>query len=219
MITNEIANEILKCLTLDDLMNKDWFDESYRNKMMAKALGSVHPRFELVSFDQFKKDWCDVFNVDDGYDGWDINNEHDIEDVKYIYNHISLPTRSTKHSAGYDFNSPINFNLNPGESIMIPTGIRSYMPNNMVLMIFPRSGLSTKYRFVPMNLTAIIDSDYYNADNEGHIHMKMVNDGNKPLCIEQGQAFCQGVFTNYFTTGNDTSSNMRKGGFGSTDNR
>ena len=219
MLTNEIMNEILNLLTLDDVMSKELFEESHRIKAMAKALSATHPRFELVSFDQFKKDWCDAFDGSDGYDGWDIDNKHDVDDIKYIYNHVELPSRSTKHSAGYDFKSPINFKLNPGESIMIPTGIRAYMPDNLVLMIFPRSGLSTKYRFVPMNLTAIIDSDYYRADNEGHIHMKMVNDGNKPLCIEQGQAFCQGIFTNYFTTYNDNADGVRTGGMGSTDKK
>lgn len=173
-----------------------------------------NPRFEIVSFEQFKHDWLNAFK---GL--WDEDNEYDINDIKYIYNCLTIPNRSTKHSAGYDFKSPINFKLQPGESIMIPTGIRSYMPSHMVLMIFPRSGLGTKYQLHPANLTCIIDSDYFYADNEGHILIKMVNSGDKVVTIDQGQAFVQGIFTEYFITHDDNADGIRTGGMGSTDKK
>ena len=172
------------------------------------------PRFEIVSFEQFKNDWLNAFK---GL--WDEDNEYDINDIKYIYNCLTIPSRSTKHSAGYDFKSPINFKLQPNEPIMIPTGIRSYMPPHMVLMIFPRSGLGTKYQLHPANLVPIVDSDYFYADNEGHILIKMVNNGNKVVTIDQGQAFVQGIFTEYFTTYNDNADGVRTGGMGSTDKK
>ena len=172
------------------------------------------PRFEIVSFEQFKNDWLNAFK---GL--WDESNEYDINDIKYIYNCLTIPNRSTKHSAGYDFKSPINFKLQPGESIMIPTGIRSYMPSHMVLMIFPRSGLGTKYRLGLCNTASVIDSDYFYSDNEGHIYIKMVNDGDKVVTIDQGQAFVQGIFTEYFTTYDDNADGVRTGGMGSTDKK
>ena len=171
-----------------------------------------NPRFEIVSFEQFKNDWLDAFK---GL--WDEDNENDMNDIKYIYNCLTIPSRSTKHSAGYDFKSPINFKLQPGESIMIPTGIRSYMPKNMVLMIFPRSGLGTKYRLGLCNTASVIDSDYFYSDNEGHIYIKMINEGDKVVTVDQGQAFCQGIFTNYFVTFDDDAKQTRNGGFGSSD--
>lgn len=170
---------------------------------------NLHPRFEIVSYEQFKKDMIAAFPEYDGDDDSDIKN---------IYNSIKFPNRSTAGSAGYDFKSPFYFYIKPGESIMIPTGIRAYMPIDMVLMIYPRSGLGTKYRMGLANSTAVIDSDYYNSDNEGHIHIKIVNDGDKTITIGQGQAFTQGVFTRYFTTYGDVSYGVRNGGFGSTDN-
>lgn len=172
------------------------------------------PRFEIVSFEQFKNDWLNAFK---GL--WDESNEYDINDIKYIYNCLTIPNRSTKHSAGYDFKSPINFKLQPGESIMIPTGIRSYMPSHMVLMIFPRSGLGTKYRLGLCNTASVIDSDYFYSDNEGHIYIKMVNEGDKVVTIDQGQAFVQGIFTEYFTTYDDNADGVRTGGMGSTDKK
>lgn len=172
------------------------------------------PRFEIVSFEQFKNDWLDAFS---GL--WDEDNENDMNDIKYIYNCLTIPSRSTKHSAGYDFKSPINFKLQPGESIMIPTGIRSYMPKNMVLMIFPRSGLGTKYRLGLCNTASVIDSDYFYSNNEGHIYIKMINEGDKVVTVDQGQAFVQGIFIEYFTTYDDNANGVRTGGMGSTDKK
>ena len=53
---------------------------------------------------------------------------------KCEYEDISLPARSTKHSAGYDFKSPIEFELNPGEIIKVPTGIKAQMEDDEYLM-------------------------------------------------------------------------------------
>ena len=172
------------------------------------------PRFEIVSFEQFKNDWLNAFS---GL--WDENNENDMNDIKYIYNCLAIPHRSTKHSAGYDFKSPINFKLQPGESIMIPTGIRSYMPKNIVLMIFPRSGLGTKYRLGLCNTASVIDSDYFYSNNEGHIYIKMINEGDKVVTVDQGQAFVQGIFIEHFTTYDDNANGVRTGGMGSTDKK
>lgn len=165
--------------------------------------------FEKVSFEQFKEDWIGAFEE------YDYSQE-DIDEIKSIYDGINLPSRSSSGSAGYDFESPVYFCLQPGQSIMIPTGIKAHMAHGLVLMMYPRSGLGTKYRFVPCNLTGIIDEDYYYANNEGHIHMKMSNDGDKPIMIEAGKAFCQGVFIPYFVTDDDNADKKRIGGFGSS---
>ena len=103
-----------------------------------------------------------------------------------------IPKRSTSRSAGYDFFSPFYFELLPGESIKIPTGIKAYMMKDEVLHIYPRSGLGFKYFLRPANLVAIIDSDYYNnEDTEGHIWVKVRNEGDTTVEIKKGMAFCQ----------------------------
>lgn len=132
---------------------------------------------------------------------------------------IKLPKRATTGSAGYDFFAPYDICLNPGEAIVIPTGIRVHMNQNEVLMIYPRSGLGTKYYLRLANSTGIIDSDYYYSDNEGHIFLKLRNESTtKILSIKQGGAICQGVFTTYLLTDDDEigSKEIRNGGFGST---
>ena len=140
------------------------------------------------------------------------------EQIREIYEKIFLPKRATKGSAGYDFFSPFDFCLKPGETIKIPTGIRVKMEENWVLKLYPRSGLGFKYRLQLNNTVGIIDSDYYFSDNEGHIYARITNDSNegKELVLKQGDGFMQGIFLEYGITLDDEADGIRNGGFGST---
>ena len=71
------------------------------------------------------------------------------------------------------------------------------------------------------NTTGIIDGDYYDSDNEGHIFIKLVNDSvlAKRIELKSGDAFCQGIFSPYGITIGDDVSEIRNGGFGSTDKK
>ena len=144
----------------------------------------------------------------------------DIDAVKAseIYDNLKLPVRGTAGSAGYDFKIPVNLTLKPGETAKIPTGIRSRMENGWVLMVFPRSGLGFKYRLQLNNTVGIIDSDYFNSDNEGHIFIKITNDSNegKVLELKEGDGFAQGIFLPFGLTLDDECTADRNGGFGST---
>lgn len=160
-------------------------------------------RFEKVSFEQFE---VDVKNIPAG----GINN------IINMYENIKIPRRATKFSAGHDFFAPFDFSLNPGDTIKIPTGIRCGMNTDWVLMIYPRSGLGFKYRLRLDNTVGVVDADYYFSDNEGHIFIKMTNEGDKPLFVQQGEAFAQGIFMEYGITEDDHVEDARNGGFGST---
>ena len=139
-------------------------------------------------------------------------------DIQKTYVNLKLPKRATKNSAGYDFFSLLDFELKPGETIKIPTGIRCEMNPYWVLMIFPRSGLGFKYRLQLNNTVGIIDSDYFFSDNEGHIFLKITNDSNenKILKVKAGEGIAQGIFLKYGLTEDDDTSEIRNGGFGST---
>lgn len=165
-------------------------------------------KFEKVTYEQFERDWKDTFNKPS------IVTEKSIKDAYYP---IEMPKRATKGSAGYDIYSPLSFELKPGDTIKIPTGIRCGMNNDWVLFIFPRSGLGFKYRVRLENTVGIIDSDYFSSDNEGHIFVKITNEGSKSMAISKGQAFCQGIFVPFGITEDDKVENSRNGGFGSTD--
>lgn len=133
------------------------------------------------------------------------------------YADIILPRRATAGSAGYDFFAPYAFRVASGETVKIPTGVRVKIDEGWVLKIYPRSSLGFKYRLTLDNTVGIIDSDYYNADNQGHIFIKMTNCGDKPLEVEKGKAFAQGVFVEYGITYDDDCAVLRTGGLGSTD--
>ena len=135
------------------------------------------------------------------------------------YNSIMLPKRATSGSAGYDFFAPYDFTLQPNETIKVATGIRVKIDEGWVLKIYPRSSLGFKYRLRLDNTVGIIDSDYFFADNEGHIFIKITNLGDKPLSVEKGKAFAQGVFVEYGITIDDDACALRTGGFGSTDKK
>lgn len=163
-------------------------------------------KFEKVSLQEFIVDWKDTFGGQD-------------DEIKAIYDSIKLPKRATKGSAGYDFYAPVSFKLEPGRTIKIPTGIRAKMDEDYVLMVFPRSGLGFKYRLQLNNTVGIIDSDYYDSSNEGHIFIKITNDTNenKTVEVESGQGFSQGLFIPFGITEDDDVIESRDGGFGSTD--
>ncbi len=163
-------------------------------------------KFHKVSRERFQEDMKDSFP--------DLS----IEEINKNYEEIILPKRATKKSAGYDFYSTLNFKLKPGESIKIPTGIRAEMNDDFVLCLFPRSGLGFKYRLQLNNTVGIIDSDYFESDNEGHIMAKITNDSkeNKAFSITRGTGFMQGIFLQYGITIDDEVTTKRNGGFGST---
>lgn len=105
-------------------------------------------------------------------------------EAEVLYEQLQLPGRATSGSAGYDFHAPFAFTLKPGESIRIPTGIRARIEEGWVLKLYPRSGLGFKYRLQMDNTVGIIDSDYFNSDNEGHIFIKMTNDSREGKTVE-----------------------------------
>lgn len=163
-------------------------------------------KFEKVSKERFVEDYMP-------------SGKADIVTAEECWKQISMPERKTAGSAGYDFSSPLPvFTLQPGESKVIPTGIRAKIQEDWVLMLFPRSGLGFRYRVQLANTVGIIDSDYYGSDNEGHIMIKITNDSKegKPVTILPGSGFAQGIFLPYGITKDDCASGVRNGGFGST---
>lgn len=122
--------------------------------------------FKKVSYEQYLKDWIRLYGE-----------PSDENVVKCIWNKILLPTRSTEKSAGHDFYLPFGFQLDRGQSIVIPTGISCTCDDDIVLLIFPRSSLGFNYRVSMANTIPVIDADYCESDNEGHIMIKIVYDG------------------------------------------
>lgn len=133
--------------------------------------------FEKISFNQFKKD---------------------ILDDRKIYDNYKLPVRKTEGAAAYDFEALTDFIILPGEIKKIPTGVKVNMEIDEVLLLIVRSSMGYKNNVRLCNQVGVIDSDYYNnSDNEGHIWIRLKNEGEKPYVVKQGDGIIQGIFIKY----------------------
>ena len=127
------------------------------------------------------------------------------------------PVRGSAHSAGYDIYSLDNHMIEPGESVLIHTGVKAYMPKDEYLDLRVRSSLGIKRQLMLATGASVIDSDYYNnPDNEGEIMVVLHNYGSVTQKIEAGERIVQGIFTKYFLADNDNVTTKRTGGTGST---
>ena len=156
-------------------------------------------KFEKVTSEQFLKDSKDFLGIE--------NDNYDF---------VSIPKRATKGSAGYDFVCPFDIEIKPNQLVKIPTGIRCYMEKGYVLNIYPRSSLGFKYQMMLANTVGIIDADYYNALNQGHIIIAIINKGEKTITLYKGDRFVQGVFLKFYTVSEEEVETTRTGGLGSS---
>lgn len=139
--------------------------------------------FEKISFKQFAKDVKD--------------------DIK-LYNEYKLPQRDTSSTAGYDIYLLNDIKLEPNEIKKIPTGLKSFFGKDEVLLLVVRSSMGFKYNVRLCNQVGVIDADYYNnEDNEGHIWLRVQNEGEKTVEFKKGEAIAQGIFMKYLTTNSD----------------
>ncbi len=139
--------------------------------------------FEKISFEQFCKDVCND---------------------KKLYDSYKLPIRDSKQTAGYDIYLLEDLKLEPNEIVKLPTGIKSYFQEDEVLLIFLRSSMGFKHNIRLVNQVGIIDADYYNnKGNEGHIFIKIQNEGTETVKFKAGEAIAQGIFFKYLITNSD----------------
>ena len=130
---------------------------------------------------------------------------------------IILPQRATSYSAGYDFFCPEQTVFAPYEKKQVATYVKAYMQKEEHLQLHIRSSLALKRHLRLVNGVGIIDSDYYNnEDNEGHIFIALENCSDQTVIIEKGERFVQGIFLPYLVTDTDDVSRQRNGGLGST---
>ena len=136
------------------------------------------------------------------------------ETPETLYDNIKMPNRATVGSAGYDIYTPFDIDVKAGEWCELPLGINCEIRPGWFLMLMPKSGLGFKYGMRFANTMGIIDSDYVNADNGGHIKLKFTVE--KDLHLNKGSKIIQGIFMQFGLVDNDISIGTRHGGFGST---
>ena len=134
---------------------------------------------------------------------------------------INLPVRKTKFSAGYDVEAAEDVIVPSFKKGMAPTliktGIKAYMPDDEVLMLYNRSSNPKKKGLILANSVGVVDKDYYgNQDNDGHIMFAFYNIKDEDIEIKKGECIGQAIFQKYLLTDDDAAEGERISGFGST---
>lgn len=138
-----------------------------------------------------------------------------VDENKRKSKYFHTPTRSTSHSAAYDFYCNDDYTIQPNEIVKIWTDVKAYMQDDEVLILNVRSSMGGK--FMLANTQGWVDSDYYsNPDNDGNIGIFLKNISNESQKLEKGNRIAQGMFVKYLTIDNDDVATMRVGGFGSS---
>jgi dUTP pyrophosphatase len=130
-----------------------------------------------------------------------------------------IPKRATPGSAGMDIcaclHEPVV--IAPGEIKLIPTGLTAEPDeSDVALLIYPRSGLSSKYGISLANCVGVVDSDY-----RGAWFVPLINHGSTPFTVEHGMRIAQLVPTRVLIPDIEVSDELSdtergSGGFGSS---
>ena len=140
---------------------------------------------------------------------------------KKLKENAIVPTYGSEYAAGADLyacmDDGINeISINPGETVLIHTGIAMELPVGYAGLIYARSGLASKRGLAPANKVGVVDSDY-----RGEFMVALHNHSDKIATVETGERIAQLVITPYLTAifeeVDELSDTVRgEGGFGST---
>lgn len=130
-----------------------------------------------------------------------------------------IPSRATEYSAGLDIYACLDkhVTLESGEIKMIPTGLTAMTDcNDVAMLIYPRSGLATKYGISLANCVGVVDSDY-----RGAWFIPLINHGKQPFTVEHGMRIAQLIPTKVIFPKIEISDTLTEterggGGFGSS---
>ena len=230
--------------SFEKVSRERFFNDMCENEYFASILRCVVDKFNSESEEntiknidpeEFLNMYLSIDNVE--YVEGNINIPDNIVEcmekvLHYLYDNLKKPVRATVGSAGYDFFNPfgVDIKIMPDNYVVIPTGIRVLIAEGWHLQMHIRSGLSFKNRIRLVNGTGIIDEDYSQSDNEGHMFMKLENmnsisvdtfsslfsNKSKEIIIKKDTAYCQGILLPYGLAEEDEVTAHRNGGFGST---
>jgi dUTP pyrophosphatase len=129
-----------------------------------------------------------------------------------------LPTYGSTLAAGADVRAhiPQDIILEPGNSILIPTGLRFAIPEGFEIQVRPRSGLALKHGITVLNSPGTIDADY-----RGELGVILINHGKQSFVITPGMRIAQIVVARVYQAKfvieeNLLSTARGEGGFGHT---
>lgn len=129
-----------------------------------------------------------------------------------------LPKYQTVASAGLDLHANLEEDiiLNPGERILVPTGLFLELPEGYEAQVRPRSGLALKHGITVLNSPGTIDADY-----RGEIKVLLINHGSEPFIIKHSERIAQMVVAKHEQIEWETVTELKdtdrgSGGYGSS---
>ena len=110
--------------------------------------------------------------------------------IKRLSKNVPLPKYATDGSSGMDLTANIEqeIEINPGKTVIIPTGLAISIPKKFEIQIRPRSGLAAKNKISVLNTPGTIDADY-----RGEIKVILINLGENNFKVEKGLRIAQMV--------------------------
>jgi dUTP pyrophosphatase len=130
---------------------------------------------------------------------------------------VPLPSYAKAGDAGADLATRIDFTINPGERMLVPTGISIALPNGYVALVHPRSGLAIKHGISMVNTPGTVDAGY-----RGELQVILINhDLTQPVSFKKGDRIAQLVIqkverADFIEVSDLPGSDRAAGGFGST---
>ena len=105
-----------------------------------------------------------------------------------------LPSYGTPDSAGMDLRAKLDkaITLQPGQRALVPTGLHMAIPAGYEAQVRPRSGLAYKHGVTVLNSPGTIDADY-----RGDVGVILINHGQAPFVVEDGERIAQLVIARY----------------------
>lgn len=108
--------------------------------------------------------------------------------VRRLVEGAKIPAYATPGSNGFDLHALLAGYLEPGERVLVPTGLAVELPPGFAMLITPRSGLAFKHGVTVLNAPGLIDSDY-----RGGVAVILHNAGQEPFTWAAGDRIAQAV--------------------------
>lgn len=139
--------------------------------------------------------------------------------VERVDKDVVLPSFATTGAACFDIRANETVTIEPGDTVIVKTGMKMEVPHGYEVIIRPRSGISLKSDLRVANSPGTIDSDY-----RGEVGIILDNIGDKVLTVAKGDRIAQGKLQraeqcNFIAVESLSPSDRGEGGFGSTGTR
>jgi len=137
--------------------------------------------------------------------------------VQKLHADVKMPAYAHEGDAGLDLYSAINHTLQPGERVLVPTGLKMAIPHGYEGQVRPKSGLALKHGLTVLNTPGTVDAPY-----RGEVGVILINlDSKIPYEIKKGEKVAQMVFNKveyaaFTETGELSATTRGEGGYGST---